>query len=367
MPEPALTLRDLNRSTLARQMLLQREALPVPSAIERLVGLQAQVALPPYVGLWTRLTDFHRENLATLIENRRVVKATMMRGTLHLATAEDYLLLRAALQPGLTRGWEAITKNRTFSDSDIDKAVEAVRQYVAESPRTFAEISAMLSERFPDSDVGAMRYAARMNLALIQVPISSGWSYPGNPKFTLAESWLGQQVPTTDNFKTLVFRYLAAFGPASVADMQTWSGLANLKESFQKLKPELKVYRGERGRELFDLPHVALTDADAPAPVRFLPEFDNLLLSHTDRTRIVADDHRSKVYLPALRVAATILIDGFVGGVWKIEKKKSAATLNIEPFAPLTKQDRIALTEEGERLIRFAESSAKTYEVRFAD
>jgi len=219
----------------------------------------------------------------------------------------------------------------------------------------------------PGGDVGAMRYTVRTHLPLVQVPINSGWSYPGNPKFTLAETWLGQKIPTEDHLPTLALRYLAAFGPARVTDMQMWSGLPKLKGLFEELRPKLVTYRDEQGVELFDLPDMPIPDADTPAPERFLPEFDNLLLSHSNRTRVIADEYRPKVYLPGLRVAATILVDGFVRGAWKVEKKKNAAALIITPFAPLTKQNRDALTEEGERLVRFLESSAKTYEVRVAE
>ena len=365
MTTRVLTLRDLNRATLARQMLLERSALPVPTAIERLVGLQAQLALPPYIGLWTRLPSFKRDDLAGLIENHTVVKATLMRGTLHLFTADDYLRFRMTLQPVLDKGFE-LSKRRD-SSIDFDHIIKLAQDYLAEGPRTFAEITTMFTERLPDADPGAMRYAVRMLLPLVQVPISSGWSYPGNPQFTLAESWLGKPIPRVDNLRDLVLRYLAAFGPATAADMQTWSGLPGLKAVFDKLKPDLRVYHDEKKRELYDLPDISLPDADAPAPVRFLPEFDNLLLSHKDRTRVVADKYRKQVYLPALRVAATILVDGFVRGGWKIEKTKQQANLVIEPWDTLSQVDRAALTEEGERLLRFIESGAKTYEVRFTD
>jgi hypothetical protein len=361
-----LTLRELNRATLLRQMLLSRESVSIPSAIERLVGLQAQQALAPFVGLWTRLPDFKRDDLASLIADHTVIKATLMRGTLHLATAQDYLWLRATLQPALTQGFEAIMKERGNA-FDYDKMAAAARIFIAEKPRTFADISAMLTELMPEGDLGAMRYSVRMNVPLIQVPVDKGWSYPGNPQFTLAESWLNQPIPTEADFRRLVFRYLAAFGPASVTDIQTWSGLPKLKDALDKLKPELQIYRDEGKRELFDLPDMPLPDADEPAPERFLPEYDNLLLSHQKRTRVVADEYRKQVYLPGLRVASTILVDGFVRGAWKIEQKKGVATLTITPFAALTKQNRAALTDEGERLIRFIEADAKSYEVHFSD
>ena len=366
MADRVLTLKELNRATLDRQMLLERSSLAVPTAIERLVGLQAQLAVAPYVGLWTRLHDFRRENLSSLIEDHTVIKATMMRATLHICTAEDYLLLPPTLQAVLSQASETITQGRgaTF---DADKVLNAARIYIAEKPRTFAEISAMLTELMPDTDVGSMRYTVRTHLPLVQVPVSTGWSYPGNPQFALAEAWIGKAVDGEEDIRTLVFRYLAAFGPASVTDIQTWSGLAKLKDVVEKLKPDLQIYRDEQGRELFDLPDIALPDGDTPAPERFLPEFDNLLLSHSKRTRVIADLYRSKVYLPGLRVRATFLVDGFVRGGWKVEKAKGTATLIIEPFDTLTKQNRDALREEAEGLVRFLEKDAKGYEVRVVE
>jgi hypothetical protein len=361
-----LTLRELNRTTLARQLLLERAALPVSAAVEQLVGLQAQLALPPYVGLWTRLHDFRRDSLARLIEDRTILKATLMRATLHLFTASDYVLLRKTLQPVLDNASESISKQRGAA-FDVEAVIAAAKRYIAEQPRTFAEISAMFAELMPDTDVGAMRYTVRTRLPLVQVPISDGWSYPGNPRFTLAESWLGKPILDEDNLRTLVFRYLAAFGPATVMDIQKWSGLLKLKPAIEKLKPDLVTYRDEQGRELLDQPGGLLLDGDVPAPVRFLPEFDNLLLAHDKRTRVIADGYRSKVYLPGLRVRATFLVDGFVGGGWGIERKKGDATLVIEPFAPLTKPDREVLIDEAERLLRFVEADAKTYTVRIVD
>jgi hypothetical protein len=364
MADRILKLRELNRATLARQMLLERETLAAPAAIERLVGMQAQLASAPYVGLWTRLRDFRREDLAGEIENRKVIKATMMRATLHLCTAEDYLRFRTALKPVLIGAASALA-NRRGGDFELDKVLKAARKFIGEKPRSFAEISDMLSKLAPEQDVGAMRYTVRTHIPLVQVPITTGWSYSNKPEFTLAEPWIGRDISPEDNLRELVFRYLAAFGPASVTDAQTWLGM-KLKETFEKLRPELQTCRGEGRSELFDLPGLPLPAEDFPAPARFLPEYDNLLLSHSNRTRVIADEYRSKVYLPGLRVAATILVDGFVRGAWKIEKTRAAATLLIEPFDRLTKKDRSALTEEGERLVRFVEPQAKSYGVRFA-
>lgn len=362
-----LTLRELNRATLARQMLLARESIPVTAVVERLVGMQAQLASAPFVGLWTRVNDFRRDDLAHTVEDHTVVKATMMRATLHLVTAEDYGWLRATLQPALAGASESILEQRGV-ELDIPAILKLAREYL-EQPRTFAEITAHFSALFPDTDIGSIRYTIRTHLPLVQVPVAlavGGWSYPGNPRFALADSWLGKPIEDDANLRELVLRYLAAFGPARVTDMQTWSGL-KLKGALDAIKPELVTYRDEQGVELFDLPNAPLPDADTPAPERFLPEFDNLLLSHSNRTRVVADAYRPKVYLPGLRVAATILVDGLVRGAWKVEKAKGAAALVIEPFEALTSANRAALEAEGEQLVRFIDPVAKAYDVRFTE
>ncbi len=365
MATRVLTLRELNRATLARQMLLERADLSVTSAIERLVGMQAQLSSAPFVGLWTRLKDFKRDNLASAIQDHSVVKATMMRATLHLVTANDYDWLRTTLQPAIVGASESIRERRGV-ELDLDEILRLAREYLAE-PRTFAGITAHFSELFPETDIGSIRYSIRTHLPLVQVPINSGWSYPGNPQFALADGWLGHAISAEADFRELVRRYLAAFGPARVTDVQTWSGLGKLKAALDALKPELVIYRDEQNVELLDLPDMPIPSADTPAPIRFLPEFDNLLLSHTNRTRVVADAYRSKVYLPGLRVAATILVDGFVRGAWKIEKAKGAAALVIEPFEPISTAERAALEEEGKKLVRFVEPGAKSHSIRFEE
>jgi hypothetical protein len=365
MTERVLTLRELNRATLARQMLLARAVISAPAAIERLVGLQAQLPVAPYVGLWTRLAGFQRDDLAAAIENRTVVKATTMRATLHLVAADDYLRFRATLQPMLTYAGRTIAKRRGGTTIDVPALLVLAREHIAEQPRTFEEISAMLAERLPDHDIGALRYTVRTHLPLVQTPTEARWSYPGNPQFALAEAWLGKPIATEEDLRGLVYRYLAAFGPATMQDVQTWSGFPKLKEAIGEFKAALVVYRDERGRELLDLPGAPLPAPDTPAPVRFLPEFDNLLLSHQNRTRVIPEKYHAHVFLAGLRVAATILVDGFVAGAWKIEKAKGAATLVITPFVPLTHATCDALAEEGERLVRFVEADAKVFAVRF--
>jgi hypothetical protein len=358
-----LRARELNRTTLARQLLLERTKLTAREGVERLVGLQAQVARPPFVGLWTRLTDFKPEDLANEIDRRRIVKATFIRGTLHLLTADDYLKFRATLQPVLTDALESVLKVRGAT-VDVNLLVDTARDFIRAEPRSFAEITTLLTGLMPEGDPGGMRYAVRTHLPMIQVPIQKAWSYPGNPRFALADDWLGKPVPEHEHLPDLVKRYLTAFGPAAVNDMQTWSYLTNLQPVFEKLKADLEHYTDERGRELFDVPNLSIESEDAPTNVRFLPEFDNLLLGHQDRSRIMPKAYRSKVYLPGLRVAATVLIDGFVAGVWTTERVKREATLLIEPFDALTPRAREELIEEGERLVRFVEPEAQSFSVR---
>jgi Winged helix DNA-binding domain len=361
-----LTLRELNRATLDRQMLLDRQSIPALDAIERLAGLQAQVPSPPYVGLWTRLNDFRREGLTRLMEERQVVRATLMRATLHLMTAEDYLLLRPVLQPALTRSMNSIARKR-LEGLDLDRLVGTAREYFESGPRPFADFRLLLAELEPDRDQSALAYAVRTQLPLVQVPTGGVWGYSGKVPFTTAEKWLDRELSSSEDPRGLVLKYLAAFGPATVRDVQTWSGRIRLKESVEEIKPELRVLRDENDNELIDLPDAPPPAGDTPAPPRFVPDYDNLVLSHADRGRVISDEHRKKVFLSAARVRATFLIDGFVRGVWKVEKTRRAATLVIEPFERLSRGDRDALSEEGERLVRFLAEpqGAETFDVRF--
>ena len=368
-----LTLRELNRTTLGRQLLLERSDLTVTQALERLVGMQAQAARAPYVGLWTRLRHFQRNDLAAEIERRAVVKATLHRGTLHLLTTRDYLAFRGTFQSVLTSALDEILKLRGAA-VDVERLVAVVREFMEPQPRSFAEITTLLTGLLPDVDPGAMRYAVRTHLPLVQVPVDTRWSFPGNPRFTPAATWLGTAIPdaqaTGDGQRPeLVRRFLAGFGPASVNDMQTWSYLAKLAPAFDQARPGLVAYQDERGRALYDLadPDGALVPADAPAPVRFLPEFDNLLLAHQDRARVVPPATRSRVYLPGLRVAATVLIDGFVGATWTTSVTRKEATLLVTPFQPLSSPARAAIEAEGAALLEFVEPEARSFGVRFAD
>jgi len=363
-----LTLRQLNRATLARQMLLRREGVRPLSAIERLVGLQAQYPRPPFVGLWGRVEGFRREDLTQLLVGRKAVRATFLRGTLHVSSARDFVALRPTLQPVLDAGMRAILK-ALGARVDPERLTREARAILAEGPQTFEEVRDRLKRAKPGANERALGFAVRMLLPLVQVPVGqdAAWAFPANARFALAEEWLQRAIPTDTPAPpdALVLRYLAAYGPASVADAQAWSGLPKLRDTFEALRPRLVTFCDEARRELFDLPKAPRPDADAPAPVRLIADYDNLITTRHDE-RFVARGHRPKVFLPGLRVAATVLVDGFVAGTWKTDRKKDAATLTVEPFVPFSARTRKELIAEGESLLRFAEPDARSFEVRVA-
>lgn len=367
-PGETLVRRALNRATLARQMLLSRREMPAIEAIEHLVGLQAQAPSPPYVGLWTRLVGFHSEELAHLIEDRRAVRIALMRNTVHLVSARDCLALRPLTQPIIDRGLYSTRANRAELEGvDIGALATAGRGLLEDCPRTAKELGGLLQERWPERDPATLARAIRHLLPLVQVPPRGVWGKSGPPTHTTAESWLGRTLELSPSLDDMVLRYLRAFGPASVKDVQTWSGLTRLAEVIERMRPRLRAFRDERGKELFDLPDAPRPDPDTPAPPHFLPEFDNLILSHADRSRVIADEYRKLLASKNGMVPATVLVDGFVRGTWKTERTRAKATLVIEPFEPLAKKDRDALSEEGELLLRFTREDAETFEVRFAE
>jgi hypothetical protein len=365
-----LTLRELNRATLERQMLVRRQKLPAAEAIEHLVGLQAQAPNPPYVGLWTRLEGFHPDELARLITDRRAVRIALMRNTIHLVTARDCLKLRPLVQPIFDRALYANRTHRASIDGmDVEAVVAAGRALLEVRPRTAKELGELLQERWPNRDPSSLARAIRHLVPLVQVPPRGIWGKSGQATHTTAEAWLGRPLDPDPSLDELVVRYLAAFGPATVRDVQIWSGLARLGEVTDRLRPHLRTFRDERCKELFDLPDAPRPDPGTPAPPRFLPEFDNLILSHADRTRIISNDYRKEIASKNGMVPATVLVDGFVRGTWKTERTRRKVTLVIEPFEPLSKEDCDALAEEGEQLVRFVAGpeGAETFKVRFAE
>lgn len=365
MAERTLTRRELNRALLARQHLLERSPMSVMEMTAHLVGLQAQVPNPPYIGLWTRLAAFERDDLTQLMEGRQIVRVPMMRSTLMLMTAADYQHFRTTLQPALTRALSSFYGARGRG-LPIDRLVAAAKPFLEEAPRTTGELRMLLEDLEPQRAGDAMAYAVRNFLPLVQVPPGGTWGSGNRAAYTTAERYLGS-VAEEDDLRGLFLRYLAAFGPASVMDFQFWAGMTKLKSALEALKPELRVYRDEAGKELYDLPDAPLPDADIPAPVRFMPPFDNLIISHADRSRVISEDAYKQVFLSAARVMPTILVDGVVAGRWNTERDSAAATLRVEAFQPFDPQTETALIAEGERLLRFAEDDAQTFTVEITE
>jgi winged helix DNA-binding protein len=431
-----LRRRALNRALLERQMLLRRVPSPewfesggaggpsrtgeptragepagpvrlggagdrVVAAVERLVGLQAQAPFPPYYGLWSRLDGFRPEELAELIVSRRVVRIALMRGTIHLVSAADCLTLRPLMQPVLERAL-ATTFTRRLAGVDLAELARAGRDLAETEPRTFAELGALLTERWPDHPPDALAQGVRGLVPLVQIPPRAVWGKAGQARHTTAEAWLappdqptppvhpgqpvhsgqpdhpgrsgqpvhpGQPDPVAEDapsttLENLVVRYLAAFGPASVKDIQAWSGLTRLREVVDRLRPGLRGFRDENGTELLDLPDAPRPDPQVPAPVRLVAEFDNLILSHADRSRVMDDEARARIFTPNGLFPGTVLIDGFVRGTWRITRSASAVTLSIEPYGKISSSDRDQASAEAAHLLEFAAPDTRQ-DIRF--
>lgn len=355
--------RDLNRALLARQMLLERRDMPVLDAIEHLIGMQAQAPSPPHIGLWSRLAGFAFDAVGPLMTERRVLRMVLMRGTLHLVSARDARALRPLTQPLLDNYLR--TRAADLAGIDLDAVTAHARALLEGEPRTDKELRELLAERWPDDDPALLGWAVRCRLPLVQVPPRGIWGASGVARHTTLDTWLDGHPPAETTLDEVVLRYLAAFGPASVQDVQQWSGLTRLGEVVERLRPELLEFRDEAGRALYDVPDAPRPGGDAPAPVRFVPDFDNLLLSHADRARIISEEHRKRVFTVNGIIRATFLVDGFVHGMWKIEKKRGEAVLRVDPFAPVPKRERAALEEEGLRLLAAGHPDAKSHAVEF--
>jgi len=356
MPEPpVLGQRTLNRALLARQWLLDRQprGTSTADAIEHLVGLQAQAPLSPYVGLWSRLDAFDPGDLATLLLERRAVRTWVMRATIHLLTADDVLWMWPLTHPAVAGAWRSSQFARGLDPVQLEEILELGRTLVEERPRTRAELALLLAERFPGAPPDSLVYSVSYNVPVLQPTPRGVWDSTGPASLTTIDAWLGRPFDEQAPIDDLVLRYLAAFGPATVADMQAWSRLTGLRPAFERLRGRLTTYRDERGRELFDLPDAPLPDPDTPAPVRFLPEYDNALLGHADRTRIIPKGRR--IPLPPGDGArlGTILLDGMLAGEWHLERERDGAraTIVVEPYERVDAGTRRAIEAEGLELL----------------
>jgi Winged helix DNA-binding domain len=346
---PVLTRRQLNRAILERQMLLRREPASAIAVMERLVGMQAQVPTDPYTGLWSRIEGFDPSELAEDLEARRAVRAVMlMRTTIHLVSARDCLEIRPLIQPVVERQWRYSPFAKALAGLDIDEVVAAGLELLAEGPATSGDIGKRLAERWPDRDPASLGHAVRWLAPMVQVPPRGVWGRGGLPRLETVERWLGRPLAARPSIDDLVLRYLTAFGPATARDVGVWSWLTGIGEVIERLRPRLRTFRDEAGRELFDVPDAPLPDAETPAPARLLPEFDNLLLSHDDRSRVGDPAFKGRPWWHG-----SVLVDGFVAGTWQPERGKGGLTLRVGLYRSLTDAELGEVAAEARRLAAF--------------
>jgi hypothetical protein len=377
-----LSTRALNRALLARQHLLERAPRSPLEAVEHLVGMQSQSPQAPYVGLWSRIAAFDPLALSAALDDRRVVRMGSLRGTLHLVSAADAPRLRALSQPVFDRHQTTGAFGRALDGVDRVELEARTRALLEDGPLTFAQLGDLLEPHFPGRDREALTIGARAVVPLVQVPPRGLWGRSGAAAHVAADEWLAPTAATgrpvsreqgrpasepaspepgsPDDLAALLRRYLAAFGPASVKDAQKWSGRTRLGPIVERLRPDLVSFRDEHGVELLDLPDAPRPDPDAPAPVRFVTEFDNLLLSHADRSRILSEPQRRRVMSVNGIVLGTVLVDGVIAATWAVDRAPGvprgsdavtgAATVVVRPFVRLARGDRAELEAEGHRL-----------------
>lgn len=351
--------RQLNRASLDRQLLLARADLPLVTAVERLAGLQAQAPNAPYVALHSRLAHFRPDDLAAALTERTLVRTTLLRGTIHLVSATDAVAWYPLVRPVLERGFAGNFRAR-LPGVDIAALVAEATELLGSRPWTRAELGAALAATRPGSDPTALAYAATYLVPVVQVPPRAVWGRTGPATWLATPAWL----PDTRGHASpedLIRRCLAAFGPATVRDIQTWCGLTRLREVTDRLGDRLRTYPGERGT-LFDLPDAVLPDPETPAPPGFLPEYDNLLLSYADRDWVGAG-HRAVPLPPGIGgTSGSLLVDGFWQATWRLAGDR---TLVVEPFHRLSRADMAAVVEEGHRLLGLIAAGADDPRVTF--
>ncbi|MER7172313.1 winged helix DNA-binding domain-containing protein [Streptomyces mesophilus] len=359
---PVLTTRALNRATLERQLLLRRHTMKPAAAVAHLLGLQAQNVKPPYYALAARLEGFDPEVYSRLMQDRELVRIVTMRSTIHAHTADDALALRGLVQPARAR--ELGQFRQGLVGVDLEELAVRAKELVESEPRTLKQLREELIKVWPDADPQALGVAARCMLPQVQVTPRGLWRRSGQVALTSLVHWLGRDDVAPAPPDDTVLRYLAAFGPASVKDFQTWAGLTRMREVFERLRPGLLTFRDENGVELFDLPDAPRPDEDTPAPARLLPEFDNLLLSHADRSRVVPPEYKGRTWLGNF-AWSVFLVDGFLAGVWKLVEDKESSTITFETFGKLTKAQRAELDAEAVRLLEGPLGTGLPYDIRY--
>ncbi|MBF6205132.1 AlkZ family DNA glycosylase [Streptomyces gardneri] len=361
-----LSRRALNRATLERQLLLRRSELPVVDAVRHLVGLQAQTPHSWYVGLWSRLAGFVPEQAAEPLTTRSLIRIALMRSTIHLVTPDDARALRPLIQPVLDRDlYRNHTHGKSIECIDMEQLIADGVELLTPKPLTNKQLGAQLGQRWPGRAPTSLVYAIRNQVPLVQVPPRAVWGRSGPIAHTTAEAWLGPaEHVTAALLEQMILRYLAAFGPASVKDMQMWSGLTRLREVVDRIRTDLMTFHDPHGQELFDLPDAPRPDADTPAPPRFLYDFDNLLLSHADRTRVITDGHGRQGFRTQRPAPQILLVDGFTAADWMIHRDNGSAILTVRLYdRPLSPDDVAAVTMEAQALLRFLDPGAEHREV----
>jgi hypothetical protein len=349
----------LNRALLARQFLLERANVGLPEAIEHLVGLQAQATKPPYYGLWSRVAGFERAELGRLLVDRELVRIKLMRGTVHIVSPADAAWLRPLVAVVIERGHNGAF-GRRMGGADTQLLGTTVGELLADGPLSGRELARELIRRGIGDDVEAIANAALTYAPLVQVPPRGVWGSGGQARYATLAAWSGRELAAQPSVDELVLRYLRGFGPASVRDAQSWSGLTRLSAAFDRLRPQLVNFRDEHGRELFDLPGAPRPDPGVRAPVRFLGEFDNVTLGHADRRRVVAEsfppDARSRVG----RAVNQVLVDGMLRATWWIERDgRERAKLVVRLYGELTPAERDEVADEARRIVEFAVESGR--------
>jgi hypothetical protein len=366
---PSLTLRELNRALLARQFLLKRQKLGAVDAVERLACLQGQWAPSPYVALWSRVSGFEREHLTRPIDRGEIVKATLMRATLHLVSAREYPAYSLATMEGRFGAWRPPGGPAL---ADLDKLHRAVMAFAGESPRTRGEIQEFIAGHLPPGATKDERlrnwfsWAAVATSGLVWEAAGAHFEHRQLGRHIAPPAKLRKAPKPEAAYDLVVRRHLGAFGPASVADIATWSSVRvpNIRAALARMK-DLRRFADERGRELIDLAWAPRPSADVAAPPRFLARFDAAILGHAapERTRILPEAFRKQVIFSA-EVWPAFLVDGFVAGRWTIAVRPKEAVLELKSFKPLARADRAALVEEGEKLIRFYAPDSRIHGVR---
>jgi Winged helix DNA-binding domain len=342
-----ITLRALNRATLARQLLLERRCWSPLRVLRHVMGLQAQAPEPPYLALWARVEGFQWPQLTRLLERGAAVRMASLRSTLHLIPADEALSLRTLLQPMMKRVLHA-SRGRLLEGLDLDAVAAAAQRLLLSQPLTHGELGTALQRLWPDRDADALATAARNLLPLAHLPPAGCWGCHARPQLELHEAGAANRALSVD---TLVLRYLRAFGPARPRDMATWCGLTQLGASFERLRPRLVCWADEDGQEHFDLPRAPRPAPDTVAPPRLLGPWEALLLSYEDRRRFLREAHRKAVFTNNGIVKATVWVDGRVVGTWALSEGERTARIVIAPLEPMSKQDRDSLTQVARRLL----------------